>query len=70
MADRSGIFSTHFLEDIDHWVRTDRRTALRLLRIIRQTLRDPFSGIGKPEPLGLFNGVHIEGLFQGHFSNR
>ena len=51
MSDREAVFSTHFLEDLEYWVRQDRKPALRLLRIIRETLRDPFSGIGKPEPL-------------------
>ena len=51
MNDRQAVFSTHFLDDLDHWVRTDRKTALRLLRILRETLRDPYSGIGKPEAL-------------------
>lgn len=51
MAEKRAVFSTHFLEDLESWVRTDRKTALRLLRIVRETLRDPFHGIGKPEPL-------------------
>jgi toxin YoeB len=25
--------------------------ALRLIRMVKETLRDPFSGLGKPEPL-------------------
>jgi toxin YoeB len=40
-----------FLEDLQHWVETDRRTAKRLLQLMQATLRDPFDGIGKPEPL-------------------
>ena len=40
-----------FLEDLQHWVETDRRGAKRLLELMRATLRDPFDGIGKPEPL-------------------
>ena len=32
-------------------VETDRRTAKRLLEPMRAILRDPFDGIGKPEPL-------------------
>ncbi len=51
MAERRAVFSTHFLDDLDFWVRTDRKVARRLLAIVRQTLRDPFQGIGKPEPL-------------------
>ena len=39
------------LEDLRHWVNTDRKTALRTLDLMEATLRDPFAGIGKPEPL-------------------
>ena len=51
MSERQAVFSRHFLDDLNDWVRTDRKTALRLLRIVNDVLRDPFSGIGKPEPL-------------------
>jgi toxin YoeB len=51
MADRRSVFTTQFLEDLEFWVRTDRKVALRLLKIVRATLRDPHEGLGKPEPL-------------------
>lgn len=51
MSERTAVFQTEFLEDLTFWVDTDRKVALRLLRIVRETLRDPFEGIGKPEPL-------------------
>lgn len=51
MSERRAVLSTHFLEDLDHWVRNDRKVARRLVRIIKETLRDPFKGVGKPEPL-------------------
>lgn len=38
-------------EDLRHWVDTNRKTALRVLDLIEASLRDPFDGIGKPEPL-------------------
>jgi toxin YoeB len=40
-----------FREDLLHWIGTDRKVALRLMRLIEETVRDPFTGIGKPEPL-------------------
>ena len=40
-----------FLADLEHWTRTDRRRALRTLRLVEDVLRDPFTGAGKPEPL-------------------
>jgi toxin YoeB len=56
MAARSGgepeaVFHREFVEDLRHWVETDRRTARRALEIVTAVLRDPFRGIGKPEPL-------------------
>ena len=50
-GDRLAVCHPEFLEDLQHWVATDRRTAKRLLELVRATLRDPFAGIGKPEPL-------------------
>jgi toxin YoeB len=37
--------------DLRHWVDTNRKIALRLLDLIEAARRDPFSGMGKPEPL-------------------
>jgi toxin YoeB len=48
---RAAVFQPEFREDLRHWVTTDRKTALRLLEIVEAILRDPFAGIGKPEPL-------------------
>jgi len=38
-------------EDFEHWVSTDRKMALRIMRLIGDIQRDPFNGLGKPEPL-------------------
>ena len=38
-------------EDFQHWVRHDKATLKKLLRLIEDCRRSPFSGIGKPEPL-------------------
>ena len=48
---RLAVCHPEFLEDLRYWVETDRRVAKRLLALVEQTLRDPFEGIGKPEPL-------------------
>lgn len=48
---RSAVFRSAFLEDLRYWVSTDRKLALRAFDIIEAVLRDPFVGIGKPEPL-------------------
>ena len=48
---REAVFQPEFREDLAYWIRTDRKTALRVLDIIEAVIRDPFLGIGKPEPL-------------------
>ena len=50
-SQRLAVFQPEFLEDLRYWVDTDRRTAKRLLDLVSAVLRDPFQGIGKPEPL-------------------
>jgi toxin YoeB len=39
------------LGDLAWRVQQDRKNAPRILRLIQETQRDPFAGIGKPEPL-------------------
>ena len=51
MSDRRAVFSTHFLQDMEYWTCTDRRTAIRLLRLVREILNAPLGRIAKPEPL-------------------
>lgn len=34
-----------------YWVATDRRTAHKINKLIDEIIRDPFRGLGKPEPL-------------------
>lgn len=48
---RLAVFHPEFREDLEYWVRTDRRTALRVLSLVEAVLREPDRGIGKPEPL-------------------
>lgn len=48
---RQAIVLREFRDDLAHWIASDRGTALRVLRMIEEVLRDPFSGIGKPEAL-------------------
>ena len=64
---REAVFHAEFREDLRWWVETERRTALRALRIVEEILRDPFQGIGKPEPLKyLGDGVWSRRLTQEH----
>jgi len=47
----TAVFQPEFIEDLRFWVETDRKLALRTFDLIEAILRDPFTGIGKPEPL-------------------
>jgi toxin YoeB len=51
IAEREAVFHTEFRQDLRHWINTDRKVALRVVELIEAVLRDPFAGIGKPEPL-------------------
>lgn len=44
------------LEDLRYWVDTNRKMAVRVLALMEAVLRDPFTGIGKPEPLKHLGG--------------
>jgi toxin YoeB len=44
-------FDAHGWDDYTHWQTQDRKTLKRINTLITDVLRDPFSGIGKPEPL-------------------
>jgi toxin YoeB len=48
---RSVHFDSGAWEDFLFWLGSDRKTARRIVRLIAEIQRDPFSGIGKPEPL-------------------
>ncbi len=47
----TAVFHTEFIEDLRFWVKTDRKLAIKTFDLIEAILRDPFTGIGKPEPL-------------------
>jgi len=49
--ERDAVFHPEFREDLRYWVETDRKVALRAFDLIEAVMRDPFDGIGKPEPL-------------------
>ena len=45
------IFSDGAWEDYLQWQKQDRMMVERINKLIQETCREPFSGIGKPEPL-------------------
>ena len=48
---RSLEFDPAAFEDLAWWVEQDRSKALRIIKLIKDVQRDPFHGVGKPEPL-------------------
>jgi toxin YoeB len=44
-------FDPNGFEDLAWWVEKDRKKALRIIKLIKEAQKDPFSGTGKPEPL-------------------
>ena len=61
------MFHPEFREDLRYWVEVDRQVALRTFDLIEAILRDPFQGIGKPEPLKyLASGSWSRRLTQEH----
>jgi len=44
-------FDPAAFEELAWWVQRDRSQALRIIKLIREIQRDPFTGVGKPEPL-------------------
>ena len=44
-------FSDDAWEEYCYWQTQDQKTLKRINKLIKDTEREPFSGIGKPEPL-------------------
>jgi toxin YoeB len=59
---RSICFDPDAWDDFLFWLSSDRKMATRITRLIREIRRDPFEGIGKPEPL--------KGELSGYWSRR
>lgn len=45
------VFADRGWEDFSYWIETDRKIAARIIRLIKDIERQPFEGLGKPEPL-------------------
>jgi len=45
------VFSPQAWEDYSYWQLHDQKRLDRINRLIRESMRTPFSGTGKPEPL-------------------
>ncbi len=67
LESREAIFQPEFREDLKYWVKTNRKVALRAFDLIEAIMRDPFIGIGKPEPLKfILSGAWSRRLTQEH----
>ena len=45
------IFAEKAWEDYIYWQRTDKKILKRINTLIKEVKREPFEGLGKPEPL-------------------
>jgi toxin YoeB len=45
------VFSDEAWDDYLYWQKQDRKVLNRINRLIQEVRREPFSGLGKPEPL-------------------
>ncbi len=45
------IFADSAWDDYLYWQQHDKRLLERINRLIRETQREPYTGLGKPEPL-------------------
>ena len=53
------IFSSKAWADYEYWIKHDKKKVDRINKLIKDALRNPFEGIGKPEPLKL----NLQGLW-------
>lgn len=53
---RAAVIQEECLDDLRFWVDTNRKKALRVLDLMDAVLREPYSGIGKPEHLKHLGG--------------
>jgi toxin YoeB len=61
------VFTPHGWEDYTFWLTADRSTLKRISRLIDDALRDPTTGIGKPEPLRyMFAGAWSRRITEEH----
>ncbi|MBF2058074.1 MAG: Txe/YoeB family addiction module toxin [Cyanobacterium sp. T60_A2020_053] len=44
-------FSSQFKSDLKWWFKSDQKKAEKILDLVTEVMKNPFQGIGKPEPL-------------------
>jgi len=45
------VFTKNGWEDFEYWMENDPETAIKIKELIKSIRKNPFNGIGKPEPL-------------------
>jgi toxin YoeB len=61
------VWQTNAWEDYLHWQEQDKKILQRINELIKDTLRSPFKGIGKPEPLkGQLSGLWSRRITDEH----
>jgi toxin YoeB len=45
------VFDKKAFKDYENWEKTDPKIFIKIKELVKDILRDPFDGIGKPEPL-------------------
>ena len=53
------IFSSRAWEDYEYWIKHDKKKVDRINKLIKDALRNPLEGLGKPESLKL----NLQGLW-------
>ncbi len=48
---RESVFEPEFRSDLQYWAKNDRKILLKIFDLIEAVMKEPFDGIGKPEPL-------------------
>jgi toxin YoeB len=61
------VWQTHAWEDYLYWQQTDKKVLQRINELIKDSLGNPFKGIGKPEPLkGKYAGFRSRRITDEH----
>ena len=61
------VFHARAWEDYLHWQATDAKLLMRINSLIKECIRTPFTGTGKPEPLrGPLSGWWSRRITQEH----
>jgi len=42
------VYTSHFRDDLDYWDRTKPKLKAKILRLVKESIKEPFTGIGKP----------------------